>query len=661
MKKEQKTLKRAIDTVRILSAEAVEEASSGHPGLPMGCADFAFTLWHKFMRHNPKDPDWIGRDRFVLSAGHGSMLLYSLLHLFEYDMSLDDLRNFRQLGSKTPGHPESVLTPGVEVTTGPLGTGFATAVGMAIAGKQLAARMENKELFNQRIFVLSSDGCMMEGITHEAASLAAHNQLDNLVCFYDDNHITIEGSTELAFSEDVDKRFKAYGWNVISIDGQDTSQIEDALTAGINHVGTPTLIKGRTEIGYGSPGKAGDASSHGAPLGADELKATKQTLGFDPDKTFQIDEDVRSLCAKRVNQLQKDAGEWNKKLDVFLNRNPKKKQLFEDLLNKRVPEDILEKLLESIPEGPQATRKSGSAVMQTASTLVPALTGGAADLAPSTKTLIDSETSFGAGNYDGRNIHFGVREFSMGACGNGMALFGTSIPYVATFAVFSDFMKPALRLAAIQEAHVIFIYTHDSIFVGEDGPTHQPIEHLAMLRALPGMTVIRPAESHEVAHAWATALTIGRPVALFLTRQTIENIPSEHLANIDLARGAYVLSDEPDFELILIATGSEVMTSLNAAEKLRSEGIRVRVVSMPSWELFETQHEEYRESVLPAACKQRVVVEAGSTFGWDKYAGDNGLVIGMKDFAMSGPYKSLAEKYGFTADSIAENVRQYLE
>ncbi len=655
-----KAVEKAVNTVRVLSAEAIEKASSGHPGLPMGCADYAFTLWYKFMRHNPKDPCWIGRDRFILSAGHGSMMLYSLLHLFEYDLSMDELKNFRQYGSKTPGHPEYGLTPGVEVTTGPLGTGFATAVGMAIAGKQLAARMGNEEIFNQRMFVLSSDGCMMEGITHEAASLAGHNKLDNLICFYDDNHITIEGSTDLAFSDDVGQRFEAYGWNVLKIDGQNREEIEKALKAACNHKGSPTMIIGRTTIGYGSPNKAGDASAHGAPLGEDELAETKKALGMDPDKKFHVDKEVRELIAERLNQLTESAESWDAELEEFLNNNPDKKKLMKSLLEKTVPENILDQLLEAVPDEAKATRASGGAVMQKASELVPALVGGSADLSPSTKTLIDAESSFAPGNYGGRNLHFGVRELNMGACANGLALFGTTIPYVATFAVFSDFMKPALRLAAIQKAKAIFIFTHDSVFVGEDGPTHQPIEQMAMLRALPEMTVIRPAESYEVAHAWAEALTMEGPVALFLTRQTVENLPSECLPKIDMSKGAYVLSDDEEFEVILIATGSEVLEALGAAEDLRAEGKKVRVVSMPSWELFEAQEKNYKEKVLPSDCKKRVIVEAGTTFGWPKYAGPEGLIIGIDHFGESGPYKELAEKYGLTADSIAERVREYL-
>ncbi len=660
MDKDRKSVERAIDTVRILSAEAVQEAESGHPGLPMGCADYAFTLWYKFMRHSPARPDWIGRDRFVLSAGHGSMLLYSLLHLFEYDLSMDELRRFRQLESKTPGHPEYGLTPGVEVTTGPLGTGFATSVGLAIAGKQFAARMGDEKLFDQHIFVLSSDGCMMEGITHEAASLAGHNRLDNLICFYDDNHITIEGSTDLAFSDDVGARFESYGWNVIRINGQNIGDIEDALAAATAHSGSPTLIAGRTEIGYGSPNKAGDASVHGAPLGKDELMATKKALGFDPDRSFHVDDEVRNLCSKRAGELNRAAKQWDGRLRDFLDADPEKKELFESLMERRVPEDILQQLLEAAPQKPQATRVSGGAVMQKASAIVPALAGGSADLAPSTKTLIDAESSFSAVNPAGRNLHFGVREFAMSACGNGMALHGSCIPYVATFAVFSDFMKPALRLAAIQKLHVVFVLTHDSIFVGEDGPTHQPIEQIAMLRAMPGMTVIRPAETNEVAHAWAAALTLDGPVALFLTRQTVPDIPDGLLANIDLARGAYVLSDDPEFDTILIATGSEVMECLEAAGRLRDEGRKIRVVSMPSRELFESQDDRYRRKVLPPECRRRVVVEAAATFGWHRYAGDRGLVIGIDHFGESAPYGVLAERYGFTADAITQRVQKYM-
>ncbi len=624
--------------------------------MPMGCADCAFTLWYKFMRHNPSDPRWLGRDRFVLSAGHGSMLIYSLLHLFEYGLEIEDLQNFRQWQSRTPGHPEFGHTAGVEVTTGPLGTGFASAVGMAIANKQLAARLGNEELFRRNVFTIAGDGCMMEGITSEAASLAGHNKLDNLICFYDDNKITIEGSTDLAFSEDVAKRFEAYGWNVLRANGQDPVDIERALTAATAHRGSPTLIVGRTTIGFGAPNKAGSHSTHGEPLGNDELAATKKALGFDPEQDFFVAQDVRELLSARVQELKAEAAEWQAACNDWRTTNPDKAALMDALTNCTVPEDILEQLIAAVPEKKLATRASSGEILQKAAELVPALTGGAADLAPSTKTLLKNEGHFSADNYAGRNLHFGVREFAMGTCANGMALSGTAIPYVATFAVFSDFMKPALRLAAIQGAHVVFVYTHDSVFVGEDGPTHQPIEQLSMLRAIPGLTVIRPAESYETAHAWAAALKQDGPVALFLTRQGVENVPEAARGNVDVARGAYVLSDDENFELLVIATGSEVMTCHEAVETLRAQGRRVRLVSMPSRELFEAQPEDYRESVIPSGCKKRVTVEAATTFGWEKYAGDNGLMIGIDHFGDSAPASVIAEEYGLTAEKIAAKI-----
>lgn len=651
-----KLMNRAVDTIRLLAADGVQKAKSGHPGMPMGCADYAFALWFKYMRQDPSNPRWLGRDRFVLSAGHGSMLMYSLLHLFEYGLSLDDLKNFRQWGSRTPGHPEFGHTAGVEVTTGPLGTGFASAVGMALANRQFAARLGNDELFRRNVFSISGDGCMMEGVTSEAASFAGHNQLDNLICFYDDNHITIEGSTDLAFGENVAKRFEAYGWNVLHANGHDPESIDQALAAAVAHRGSPTLIVGRTTIGYGAPNKAGSHSTHGEPLGDDELAATKTALGFDPARQFVVDDEVRAMFSARVQELKREAVEWNATCADWRAANPEQAALMDALVERTVPADILEQLLSVVPEKTLATRVSGGELLQKVAELVPALTGGAADLAPSTKTLLKNEGHFSPACYAGRNIHFGVREFAMGTIANGMALSGTTIPYVATFAVFSDFMKPALRLAAIQKAHAVFVYTHDSVFVGEDGPTHQPIEHLAMLRGIPGMTVIRPAESYETAHAWAQALTHDGPVALFLTRQGVENIPEPVRDRIDVARGAYVLSDDEGFEILVIATGSEVMTTLHAVERLRERGRRVRLVSMPSRELFEAQDAEYRESVIPSGCRSRVTVEAACTFGWDKYAGDGGLMIGIDHFGDSAPASIIAEEYGLTAAKIADQI-----
>ena len=653
-------VKRAIDTVRLLAADGVQKANSGHPGMPMGCADFAFVLWSKFLRFNPDDPQWLGRDRFILSAGHGSMLLYSLLHLFGYDLSLDDLAQFRQWGSRTPGHPEFGHTQGVEVTTGPLSSGLASGVGMAIGLKQFAARLANPELFDQRVFVLSSDGCMMEGTSHEACAIAGHQKLDNLVVFYDDNAISIEGPTSIAFSEDVGQRFAAYGWHVIRINGQDAGQISRALTEALATRGKPVIIIGKTTIAYGAPHLHGSAEAHGAPLGAEELAATKKALGFEPDRSFAVPDEVRALCAGLVTEKQSAAVAWNRRLTSWRSANPDAAAMLDRLLTRAVPADILRQLLDAVPSKETATRNSGGVIMQRAAQLVPSLTGGSADLNPSTKTYLEKEGDFTPQNRAGRNIHYGVRELGMGLCSNGLALSGCAIPFCSTFAVFSDYMKPALRLAAIQKLQAIFVFTHDSIFVGEDGPTHQPIEHLAMLRSLPGMITLRPAESHEVAHAWAAALQAKGPVAIFLTRQNVPNYSPEMASRVDLAKGAFVLTEDAGFEVILIATGSEVGPTLGAADLLRKAGRKVRVVSMPSWELFEAQSAAYRESVLPAACMRRVTVEAGSTFGWARYAGSQGLTIGLDRFGDSAPYKKLAEVYGFTAPAIAERTRAYL-
>ncbi|MFO7820918.1 MAG: transketolase [Lentisphaeria bacterium] len=655
-----KVTQKAIDTIRLLAGDAVQSAESGHPGLPMGCADFAFTLWSKFMRFNPDNPDWLGRDRFILSAGHGSMLLYSLLHLFEHDLPLEELRQFRQWGSLTPGHPEAGNTPGVEVTTGPLGTGFASAVGMAIAAKQLGARMENPDLFDQRMFVLSGDGCMMEGVTSEAASLAGHNKLDNLVVFYDSNKITIEGSTDLAFSEDVGARFEAYGWHVIKIDGQNIEQIEAALEEATSYEGAPVLIIGATTIGYGAPNKAGTHGIHGAPLGEEELGHAKAALGFSPDESFIVDDETRELCHKFVERKKQQAEEWNKKLEKYTKQNKDKAELLEQLLEKPVPSNLREALSKVLPDKKDATRKTGGVVMQRLASLMPSLVGGAADLNPSTNTHLDEESDFCVEDRSGRNVHFGVREFSMGLCANGMALYGTCLPFTATFAVFSDFMKPALRLAAIQKVHAIFVFTHDSIFVGEDGPTHQPVEQLAMCRSIPGLTVLRPGDANEVADAWATAVEADGPVAIFLTRQKLENIPTELQGNLNTSRGAYVLSEDEGFEAIVMASGSEVMTAQNAAGILRAGGRKLRVVSMPSWELFEHQDEEYRETVLPSACSKRISIEAAVTFGWERYAGREGLMIGVDHFGHSAPQELLAEKYGLVPEALAEKIEKYL-
>lgn len=654
-------VKKAINTVRLLSADGVQKANSGHPGMPMGSADYAFTLWSKFLRFDPQRPDWIGRDRFVLSAGHGSMLLYSLLHLFGYDVTIEDLKQFRQLGSKTPGHPEYGHTPGVEVTTGPLASGLASAVGMAIGLKQLVARIgAPKELFkNQKVYVVSGDGCIMEGTSHEACSLAGHLKLDNLILFYDSNKITIEGSTSLAMSEDVGARFEAYGWNVLKINGQCPRQIEAAVTLAQSCKDKPTIIIGETTIGFGSPHLAGTAKSHGAPLGEDELKATKAALGFDPEQSFVVPEDVRGFLSDRIAEKKADAAEWDAQFDAWKSSSPDGAALLEAILGKEIPADLEARLLAAVPEKDVATRASSGAMIQVVAKAVPAVVGGSADLAPSNNTYMKEMGDFTAEDRAGRNFHFGVRELGMGLVCNGLAL-TYAIPFSATFMVFSDYMKPAIRLAAIQKLHQVYVFTHDSYAVGEDGATHEPIEQLAMFRSLPGVTLLRPAESHEVALAWAYAVRADHPVILSLTRQALPNLPAEVVARMDVAKGAYVVSSDEDFEAILIGSGSELAACVKAAEALRAQGRKLRVVSMPSWDLFEAQGAEYKESVLPKACRKRVAVEAACTMGWSKYVGDEGMVIGLDHFGESAPYKALADKYGFTPEKVTAAVAEYL-
>lgn len=654
-------VKKAINTVRLLSADGVQKANSGHPGMPMGSADYAFTLWSKFLRFDPQRPDWIGRDRFVLSAGHGSMLLYSLLHLFGYDVTIEDLKQFRQLGSKTPGHPEYGHTPGVEVTTGPLASGLASAVGMAIGLKQLVARIgAPQELFkNQKVYVVSGDGCIMEGTSHEACSLAGHLKLDNLILFYDSNKITIEGSTSLAMSEDVGARFEAYGWNVLKINGQCPRQIEAAVTLAQSCKDKPTIIIGETTIGFGSPHLAGTAKSHGAPLGEDELKATKAALGFDPEQSFVVPEDVRGFLSDRIAEKKADAAEWDAQFDAWKSSSPDGAALLEAILRKEIPADLEARLLAAVPEKDVATRASSGAMIQVVAKAVPAVVGGSADLAPSNNTYMKEMGDFTAEDRAGRNFHFGVRELGMGLVCNGLAL-TYAIPFSATFMVFSDYMKPAIRLAAIQKLHQVYVFTHDSYAVGEDGATHEPIEQLAMFRSLPGVTLLRPAESHEVALAWAYAVRADHPVILSLTRQALPNLPAEVVARMDVAKGAYVVSSDEDFEAILIGSGSELAACVKAAEVLRAQGRKLRVVSMPSWDLFEAQGAEYKESVLPKACRKRVAVEAACTMGWSKYVGDEGMVIGLDHFGESAPYKALADKYGFTPEKVTAAVAEYL-
>ena len=655
--------KKAADTIRVLSAEAIQKAKSGHPGMPLGCADYAITLWSKYLRHNPGNPDWIGRDRFILSAGHGSMLIYSLLHLFNYGLDMEEIKNFRQWGSRTPGHPEFGHTRGVDITTGPLGSGFSSGIGMAIAKRRFAActGLDKSGFFDPKVFVICGDGCMMEGCTSEAASLAGHLKLDELVVFYDDNDISIEGNTGIAFTEDVAARFKAYNWRVLNIENaNDVAQCDAALAEAVKSDGRPTLIIGRTQIGFGAPNKQGKASAHGEPLGDEELAALKKNLNW-TEEPFTVPAEVREFCDARVTELEFAAAEWEKQFQAFLDADAERAKLVKSFLSCEVPANIAEELLKAVPlDKPVASRASSGAALQRAAQLVPALFGGSADLAPSNKSDVKGGGDFTADNPTGRNLHFGVRELAMGLAGNGMALSGFAIPYTATFFVFSDYLKPAIRLAAIQKLHQIYIFTHDSFYVGEDGPTHEPIEQIAMLRTIPGMTVIRPAEAHEVAQAWATALQADGPVALLLTRQDLRPYSEEIAKKVDVSKGAFVVSDDEDFDLILIATGSEVNLALDAAELLRKEDIRVRVVSMPSQELFLEQDYDYQDSVLPPDSDAAVVsIEAGTTYGWHRFVGVDGLAIGLDHFGASAPYKKLAQEFGFTPEGIVEDIKDF--
>ncbi len=654
----------AVNTIRFLSVDGVEKAKSGHPGLPMGAADYAYVLWNKFLRYNPKDPMWPNRDRFILSGGHGSMLLYSLLHLAGFDISLEDLKQFRQWESVTPGHPEYDPERGVETTTGPLGQGISNAVGMAMASKRLAALFNRPgyDIIDHRIYVIASDGDLMEGVSHESCSLAGHLGLGNLIVLYDDNCITIEGSTSLSCSDDVAKRFEAYNWHVQCVDGHDRAAIERALSAAVDECDRPSLVICRTCIAKGAPTKAGTAAAHGEPLGEDEVRAAKQLAGWPVDEPFYVPHEVRELFQKRAAELKTEYDAWQATFKKYCDTFPELLELWNRMVNREVPAGLEDKLFNCIDcAKPNATRNSSGLILQELAKLVPALWGGSADLAPSNKTDIKGGGDFSKSDPLGRNIHFGVREHGMGSIMNGMALYGATIPYGGTFLVFSDYMRPAIRLAALMKQQVVYVFTHDSIFVGEDGPTHEPIEHLASLRAIPNLTVIRPADTAETAVAWAVALERKNgPTALALTRQNVDPInDSPHKAK-GLRKGAYIVRNPHRVDVILIATGSEVGTTLQASQILADNGIEARVVSMPSMELFEEQDQSYKDLVLPPAVKKRVVIEAASPFGWCKYAGDEGLVIGIDRFGASAPYKVLAEKFGFTPEAVAKKVEEYL-
>ncbi len=647
------------NTIRGLSIDAVQAANSGHPGMPMGMADVAAVLWKDFLKHNPANPQWFDRDRFVLSAGHGSMLLYSLLHLFGYDLPLEELKNFRQWGSKTPGHPEYGHTPGVETTTGPLGQGIATAVGMAIAEASLAGRFndEQHQPVDHYTWVIASDGDLEEGISHEACSLAGHLRLGKLIVLYDDNHISIDGPTELSFSEDVCKRFEAYGWHVQRINGHDYDAIRKAIAWAKTVTDKPSIIACRTTIGYGSPNKAGKASAHGEPLGEEEARLAKANLGLPPDQTFYIPDEIRSLASEARTLGQALEAEWNERVAAFKNADAERAQRWEKTLNKEVPAEALD--MPPFEAGKAiATRAASGKVLDHLAPLIPSLIGGSADLTPSNKTFPKGETVFSADNRKGRYIHYGVREHAMAAIMNGMALHGGVLPYAGTFFVFTDYMRAAMRLSALMGVQVVYVLTHDSIGLGEDGPTHQPIEHLASLRAMPHMRVIRPMDANETAEAWKLALLHrDGPTCLVLTRQglPVYDREAEGLAPAALAqKGGYVLCEDEGFDRILIATGSEVVIALEAKKLLNAQGYKVRVVNMPCTELFDAQDEAYRASVLPEGIRKRVAVEAGATQSWWKYVGLDGKVVGLDRFGASAPWKVLYEKLGLTAERVAE-------
>ncbi|WPP51101.1 transketolase [Catalinimonas niigatensis] len=653
----------SINTIRTLSMDAVQKANSGHPGMPMGAAPMAHVLWTKFLRINPEDPLWHGRDRFVLSAGHGCMLLYSLLHLSGYKVSLDDLMNFRQMGSITPGHPEYGLTPGVEVTTGPLGQGFAHAVGMAIAQKHLSAVYHEGDFkpFDYHIYGICSDGDLMEGVSSESASMAGHMGLGNLIFLYDDNLISIEGDTSIAFTEDVKKRFEAFQWQVLEVkDGNDLNAIEKAIAEAKADKNRPSLIKVRTQIAFGSPNKVGTAGAHGSPLGVDEVKASKESLGWPSDKFFYVPTEVQeqyNALIEKGKQLQK---EWQQKWENYKQSHPEKAAQWEAAKKGKLPQEVIDKLPVYKPEGGVATRKASGKALNFIAEHCPWLIGGSADLSPSNNTHLAISESFSKDNYAGRNFHFGVREHSMAAAVNGMNLTEGIRAYGATFLIFSDYLKPSLRLAAIMKLNSIFVFTHDSIGLGEDGTTHQPVEHLMAMRLIPGVTVIRPGDANETVQAWRVALNHeGGPIALALTRQDLPTVNRESGGQAsELEKGAYILRDaDKTPQLILMASGSEVQLALDAQKELEKEGVAVRVVSMPSWELFDAQSASYKESVLPKSVSKRISIEAGSTLGWQKYVGSEGITIGIDSFGESAPGEELMIHFGFTVENIVKKAK----
>ena len=656
---------KSVNAIRVLAADAVQKANSGHPGLPLGSAAMAYELWAKHMKHNPANPQWANRDRFILSGGHGSTLLYSLLHLFGYgELSIEDLKQFRQLDSKTPGHPEYGHTVGVEATTGPLGAGMAMAVGMAMAEAHLAEKFnkENYPIVNHYTYVLGGDGCMMEGISYEAFSLAGTLGLGKLIVFYDSNKISIEGDTDIAFTENVQKRFESFGFQTLVVeDGNNLEEIGKAIEEAKADITRPTMITVKTKIGFGCPAKEGKASAHGEPLGADNVKALKENLDWDIDKDFYVPDDVYAHYKAIAQENAKEEEKWNVLFEEYSNKYPEMKELWVQMHDKNAAVSLIdEEKFWSYENKPDATRNLSGIMINKIKDYLPGFIGGSADLAPSNKTNMKDAGDFSKTNYGGRNLHFGVRELAMAAIGNGLALHGGLRPFVSTFFVFSDYVKPMARLSALMGAPLTYVLTHDSIGVGEDGPTHEPIEQLAMLRSLPNFTVYRPADAKETAAAWYYAITSkNTPTALVLTRQNLPQLPG---TGKEALKGAYIVDDskkaEPD--VILIASGSEVSLSIEAKQDLEKEGIDARVVSMASMDVFEEQTEEYKENILPKSCRKRVVVEALSDFGWGKYVGLDGAYVTMKSFGASAPAAALFEKFGFTKENVVNTVKSIL-
>jgi transketolase len=668
-----------INTIRTLSLDAVQKAESGHPGLPLGAAPMAYVLWTRFLRHNPRNPKWENRDRFLLSAGHGSMLLYSLLHLTGYELSLDEIKNFRQFGSKTPGHPEFGLTPGVEITTGPLGQGFANGVGMAMGAAHLAAKFNQKDFspIDHYVYAIVSDGDLMEGVASEAASLAGHLKLGKLIYLYDDNHVTIEGFTKLAFSEDVPKRFEAYGWHTLTVeDGNDLDAIDAAIRDAQSIGDKPSLISVKTTIGFGMP-TAGTRKAHSDAPGEDAVRETKRHLNWPEDKQFYIPDEALQHFREAINRGAQEEAEWNASIENYQQQHSELGQQFRSLLKGELPADWETHLPSFTDAKPIATRVASGEVINALAPHMPMLIGGSADLGVSNNTDIKEGGDFEAGSYDGRIIHFGVREHAMGSTLTGISLNGGLIPYGGTFMTFSDYMRPAIRLAALSEVQAIYVFTHDSIGLGEDGPTHQPIEHLAALRAIPNLFVIRPADPAEVSEAWRIAiLRRHAPTAFALTRQKVGVIDRSRFAKAEgLRRGGYILAEAEDVQsptsnvqsqsstppqLILIATGSEVSLALEAREKLQAEGIPTRVVSLPCWELFEEQAEEYRNEVIPPGVTARLGIEAGVRQGWDRYVGRKGDVICLDRFGASAPGDVVMRELGFNVDNVVKHAKALL-